>query len=138
MLRSIMDGINAGYDFVVMDNEAGMEHLSRRTTRDVDHLLLVSDASLRGMTAAESMLVLSKELEINVRNTYLVVNRVIGEMSPAIRAKAEAMGVPLLATVPYDSLLVEFDGQGRPLVELPEDALVSRAVEGIARQLLGR
>ncbi len=48
MLRSIMDGINAGYDYVVMDNEAGMEHLSRRTTRDVDHLLLVSDASLRG------------------------------------------------------------------------------------------
>jgi CO dehydrogenase nickel-insertion accessory protein CooC1 len=59
-------------------------------------------------------------------------------MSPAIRVKAEAMGVPLLATVPYDPLLVEFDGQGRPLVELPEDALVSKAVEGIARQLLSR
>jgi CO dehydrogenase maturation factor len=138
MLRSIMDGINAGYDFVVMDNEAGMEHLSRRTTRDVDHLLLVSDASMRGMTAAESMLVLSKELEINVRNTYLLVNRVIGEMSPAIRAKAEAMGVPLLAAVPYDPLLVEFDGQGRPLVELPDDALVSRAVEGIAQGLFAK
>ena len=55
MLRSIIDGINAGYDFVVMDNEAGMEHLSRRTTRDVDHLLLVSDASQRGMAAAEAM-----------------------------------------------------------------------------------
>ena len=67
MLRSIIDGINAGYDFVVMDNEAGMEHLSRRTTRDVDHLLLVSDASQRGMAAAEAMLSLSKELEINVR-----------------------------------------------------------------------
>jgi len=52
MLRSIMDGINAGYDYVIMDNEAGMEHLSRRTTRDVDHLLLVSDASLRGLVAA--------------------------------------------------------------------------------------
>jgi CO dehydrogenase maturation factor len=137
MLRSIMDGINAGYDYVVMDNEAGMEHLSRRTTRDVDHLLLVSDASLRGMTAAESMLTLSKELEINVRNTYLVVNRIIGDMSPAIRAKAEAMAVPLLAAVPYDPLLVEFDGQGRPLVELPDDASVSRAVAGMAEKLVG-
>ena len=126
MLRSIMDGINAGYDYVVMDNEAGMEHLSRRTTRDVDHLLLVSDASLRGMAAAEAMLALSKELEINVRNTYLVVNRVIGEMTPAIRAKAEAMGVPLLAAVPYDPQLVEFDGAGRPLVELPADAVGER------------
>ena len=138
MLRSIMDGINAGYDFVVMDNEAGMEHLSRRTTRDVNHLLLISDASLRGMAAAEAMLTLSKELEINVRNTYLVVNRVIGEMPPAIRAKAEAMGIPLLAAVPYDPQLVEFDAAGRPLVELPADALVSVAVEGIAERLLSR
>ncbi|MCX6027938.1 MAG: AAA family ATPase [Chloroflexi bacterium] len=136
MLRSIMDGINAGYDYVVMDNEAGMEHLSRRTTRDVDHLLLVSDASLRGMAAAEAMLDLSKELEINVRHTYLVVNRVLGELPPAIRAKADGMGVPLLAAVPYDPQLVEFDSQGRPLVELPADAAVSRAVVGIAERLL--
>lgn len=136
MLRSIMDGINAGYDYVVMDNEAGMEHLSRRTTRDLDHLLLVSDASLRGMAAAEAMLALSRELEISIRNTYLVVNRVIGEMPPAIRAKAEAMGVPLLAAVPYDPQLVEFDGAGRPLVELPPDAAVSLAVAEIAEKLL--
>jgi CO dehydrogenase maturation factor len=121
-----------------MDNEAGMEHLSRRTTRDVDHLLLVSDASLRGMAAAESMLELSKELEINVRHTYLVVNRVLGELPPAIRAKADGMDVPLLAAVPYDPQLVEFDSQGRPLVELPADALVSRAVNGIAERLLER
>jgi CO dehydrogenase maturation factor len=136
ILRSIMDGINAGYDYVVMDNEAGMEHLSRRTTRDVDHLLLVSDASLRGMAAAEAMLELSKELEINVRHTCLVVNRVLGELPPTIRAKAEGMGVPLLAAVPYDPQLVEFDSQGLPLVELPADALVSRAVNGIAERLL--
>ena len=96
----------------------------------------MSDASLRGMTAAEAMLELSKELEINVRNTYLVINRVIGEMTPAIRAKADGMGVPLLAAVPYDPQLVEFDGAGRPLVELPADALVSVAVEGIASKLL--
>ncbi len=136
MLRNIMDGINAGYDYVIMDNEAGMEHLSRRTTRDVDHLLLVSDASLRGMAAAESMLELSKELEINVHNTYLVINRITGEMTPAIRAKAAGMGIPLLATIPYDPQLVEFDGEGRPLVELPDDAAVSKAVAGIAERLL--
>ena len=90
MLRDIMDGINRGYDWVVMDNEAGMEHLSRRTTRDVDHLLLVSDASVRGMVAAEAMLGLSKDLEINVRNTYLIVNRVQGEMSPACARRRRA------------------------------------------------
>ena len=136
MLRSIMDGINAGYDYVVMDNEAGMEHLSRRTTRDVDHLLLVSDASMRGLVAAEAMIALSKELEINIRNKYLVVNRVQGALSPALQAKASEIGVPLLATLPYDELLVEFDGSGRPLAELPTDAPMSRAVAGIAETLL--
>lgn len=138
MLRSIMDGINAGYDYVVMDNEAGMEHLSRRTTRDVDHLLLVSDGSLRGLAAAEAMVGLSKELEINVRNTYLVINRVMGDLPAALRAKAEALGAPLLAVLPYDPLLVEFDSQGRPLVELPPDAAISRAVAEMAQQLLAR
>jgi CO dehydrogenase maturation factor len=61
---------------------------------------------------------------------------VIGSLPDALQAKIEQIGIPLLATVPYDSQLVEFDGSGRPLVELPEDAPVSRAVDGIARQLL--
>jgi CO dehydrogenase maturation factor len=137
MLRNVMDAISGGYDYVIMDNEAGMEHLSRRTTRDVDHLLLVSDASLRGLVAAEAMVALTGELEINVRNSYLVVNRVIGPLPEALQAKVEQIGIPLLAAVPYDAQLVEFDGSGRPLVELPSDAPVSRAVEGIARHLLG-
>jgi CO dehydrogenase maturation factor len=137
MLRNIIDGINAGYDFVVMDNEAGMEHLSRRTTRDVDHLLLVSDASLRGMAAAEAMVALSKDLEINVRNTHLVINRVIGDLPEMLRERADHMGPSLLATLPYDPLLVEFDAQGRPLVELPDDAPMSRAVADMARRLVG-
>jgi CO dehydrogenase nickel-insertion accessory protein CooC1 len=59
-------------------------------------------------------------------------------MTPAIRAKADGMGVPLLAAVPYDPQLVEFDGAGRPLVDLPADALVSVAVEEIAEKLLSR
>lgn len=137
MLRSIMDGINGGYDWVVMDNEAGMEHLSRRTTRDVDHLLLVSDASMRGMVAAEAMVELSKELEIRVRNSHLIINRVQGELTLALRAKAEGMGVPLLATLPYDPLITEFDSHGRPLVELPADAAISRAVAEVAEKLVG-
>jgi len=135
MLRTIVDGICKTYDYVVMDNEAGMEHLSRRTTRDVDHLVLVSDASLRGLVAAEAMLSLSHELDINVRQRYLVVNRVMGEMPAAFQSRIEQMGLPLLATMPYDEQLVEFDGDGRPLVELPPDAPISRSIDSLARQL---
>jgi len=137
LLRNIVDGICKAYDYVIMDNEAGMEHLSRRTTRDVDHLLLVTDASLRGLAAAEAMLGLSQELEIHVRKTYLVVNRVVGELPATWNDKINQMGVPLLAKIPYDPQLVEFDSNGRPLVELSSDALISQSVEQIARQLLG-
>lgn len=138
MLRTIIDRICKAYDVVVMDNEAGMEHLSRRTTRDVDHLILVSDASLRGLAAAEAMYALSKELEINVRQTYLVINRVTGDLPTAWRERIERLNVPVLAQIPYDPQLVEFDGNGRPLVELPNDSPVSRAVEQVARALLDK
>lgn len=137
MLRNIIDGINQGYDWVIMDNEAGMEHLSRRTTKDVDHLLLISDASMRGMVAAQAMVALSKELEINVRNAYLIVNRVQGDLTPELRAKANAMGVPMLAALPYDPLVAQYDSQGRALIELPADALLSRAVAEVANRLIG-
>ncbi len=136
MLRNIIDAICKTYDYVVMDNEAGMEHLSRRTTRDVDHLVLVSDASLRGLIAAQAMLALARELEIHVGKTYLVVNRVVGDLPSAFRDKIAALDVPLLAIVPYDAQLAEFDASGRPLAELPNDAPISQAVETIAQRLL--
>jgi CO dehydrogenase maturation factor len=135
MLRTIMDKICATYDYVVMDNEAGLEHLSRRTTRDVDHLLLISDGSLRGLVAAGEALALSKTLNIHMRNTYLVVNRVRGDLPEACRARIDQMGVPLLAVAPYDEQLVEFDGNGQPLAGLPRDAPIRQAVERVAGQL---
>ncbi len=138
MLRTIMDKICATYAFVVMDNEAGMEHLSRRTTRDVDHLLLVSDGSLRGLVAAGEALALSKTLNVHIRNTYLVVNRAVKALSAAFETKIAEMGVPLLAVAPYDPSLVEFDGDGRPLVELPREAPISQAVAHVATALLSR
>jgi CO dehydrogenase maturation factor len=138
MLRTIMDKICATYDFVVMDNEAGLEHLSRRTTRDVDHLLLISDGSYRGLVAAGEALALSKTLNIHIRNTYLIVNRVVGELPAAFHTKIAEMGIPLLAVAPYDAQLVEFDGNGRPLVQLPPELAISQVVGQVAKQLLSR
>jgi len=137
MLRTIMDKICATYDYVVMDNEAGLEHLSRRTTRDVDHLLLISDGSLRGLVAAGEALALSKTLNIRIRHTYLVVNRTRGDLPEAFRARIDQMGVPLLAVAPYDEQLAEFDGNGQPLADLPREALIRKVVEQVAGQLLG-
>ena len=136
MLRVIVDRLEKQYDYVVIDNEAGMEHLSRRTTRDVDILLLVTDPTQRGLIAAQHMRDMVPELEIGVGHVYLVINRLRGEIpAPLARAVAQA-GLELLGTLPDDPEMAEFEFTGRPLVELPAETPVYQAVSEIARGLL--
>jgi CO dehydrogenase maturation factor len=136
MLRSIMDSINNGYDYVVMDNEAGMEHLSRRTTRDVQHLLIVSDPTLRGIVAAERISSLRHELNINIENTYLIINRLSGALPPALQAKVDSLDIPLLGIVPVDESITEFEFTGRPLIELSDSAPIYQFVSQMMQTIL--
>lgn len=134
MLRVILDRIAANYDYVVVDNEAGMEHLSRRTTRDVGVLLLVTDPTQRGLIAAQRMREMVPELDIGVGQVYLVVNRLRGEMPEPLAQAIERTGLELLRTVPEDAAMAEFEFTGRPLVELPAETAVYRAVREIAER----
>lgn len=136
MLRQIIDGLGRQYDFVVMDNEAGMEHLSRRTTRDVDVLLLVTDPTVRGVKAAAGMAKIADELDVNVGRLLLVVNRVLGEMPAALRQELDDLGVEVSAEIPADPRVNEFDAVGRPLFDLEDDSPAVQAVEALAGQLL--
>lgn len=136
MLRVIVDRIGKQYDYMVIDNEAGMEHLSRRTTRDVGVLLLVTDPTQRGIVTARRMAEMVPGLEIGVGHTYLIVNRLRGEM-PAPLAEAVAQtGLELIGTVPEDPAMAEFEFTGRPLVELPAETDVYRAVREIAKSVM--
>jgi CO dehydrogenase maturation factor len=132
MLRQCVDRLSNSYDFVMIDNEAGLEHLSRRTTQSVDLLLVVSDLSLRGLSAAARVVELTRELKTKVGRTYLVLNRANGELPSAVVAAAEKVGVPLAGVLPDDKLVAEYDAEGRPLVELPAGSATYRAVESIA------
>jgi CO dehydrogenase maturation factor len=133
MLRQIVDGLSEHYDYIVIDNEAGMEHLSRRTTRDVDLLLIVTDPTVRGIKAAEGILALAGELDINIRRTALVVNRVVGnELPQPLLDAIEQMDVELAGVVPADPNVNEFDAWGRPLVELRSDSPIVVSVGRIA------
>lgn len=136
MLRVIVDRLGKQYDYVVIDNEAGMEHLSRRTTRDVDVLLLVTDPTQRGLATARAMRDMVPGLEIGVGRTYLLVNRLRGEMPPPLAAAVREMGLDLIGTVPEDLAMAEFEFTGRPLVELPADTVVVQAVSKIAEKIL--
>jgi CO dehydrogenase maturation factor len=137
MMRVIMDRMAENYDYVVMDNEAGMEHISRRTTRDVDHLILVTDPSQRGVIAAKRIVEMVPGLEVNIRHMHLVVNRVVGaEMAPALAAAVREIDVELVGTIPNDLLMSEFEFSGRPLVQLPDDSPVVQGVFKIADKIL--
>jgi CO dehydrogenase maturation factor len=136
MLRVIIDRMGKQYDYVVIDNEAGMEHLSRRTTRDVDVLLLVTDPTQRGLVTAQRMAEMVPELEIGVGHTHLIVNRLPGEMPEPMAEAIEKTGLTLIGTVPNDPAMAEFEFTGRPLVELPADTAVYQAVSDIARRVL--
>jgi CO dehydrogenase maturation factor len=121
-LREVVDGLSKHYAFVVIDNEAGMEHLSRRTTRDVQHLLIVSDPTPRGLVAAKRIADLSRDLDIKIERSHLIINRVRGQPETELRRRAEDVGVPLLGLVQEDGSLAEHEFSGQPLVELPEDS----------------
>ena len=135
MLRVIVDRLGKQYDYVVIDNEAGMEHLSRRTTRDVDVLLLVTDPTQRGLIAARHMAQMVPELEIGVGRVYLIVNRLRDGMPAALAEAIEGSGLELLGTVPDDPAMAEFEFTGRPLVELPPETVVYQAVREIAKRV---
>lgn len=135
-LREVVDSMSKNYRYVVIDNEAGMEHLSRRTTRDVQHLLIVTDPTLRGLVAAERIAELSKELDIRVENAYLIVNRLTGDMPLPLQETIDKMGIPLLGVVPADEQLAAFEFSGRPLVELGEESDVYQSVAGMIGLIL--
>jgi len=136
-LREVVDSISKNYRYVVIDNEAGMEHLSRRTTRDVDVLLIVSDPTQRGIVAAERIAAFRHDLDINIKATYLILNNLSTATIPApLQARIDQMDIPLLGTVPSDSELVEFEFSGRPLVELGDDSPVYQAVATMIQQIV--
>ena len=113
-----------------------MEHLSRRTTRDVDFLLIVTDPTVRGVKAAEGIVKLASDLQINVGRAMLVVNRVDGELPPALRQTLDGLNAELAGVIPADPRVGEFDAVGRPLVELGADSPAAQAIEALAEKLL--
>ena len=138
ILRESVDRISDHYEYVVIDNEAGLEHLSRRTTRDVDLLLIVSDPSLRGIVAAGRVAEVVDELKTKVGAAYLIVNRVNGDELPALLMDAiKERKLELAGLIPADPAVNELDALGEPIVKLPADAASRRSLEAILASVNG-
>jgi CO dehydrogenase maturation factor len=121
LLRKYMDKVGDSYPYVIIDNEAGMEHLSRRTTNNVDLLLLVCEPTLIGIVTVHRILKLSSELPIIIKNKAVVLNRVTGDgLSPTIKSKLDEFGMDIAASIGYDQELYDAATNGHSLLEISE------------------
>lgn len=135
LLRDHLDRLMGSYPYVVMDNEAGMEHISRRTTRDVDLLFIVSDPTLAGLRAARRIQALIASLNLTIRQTALVINRT-SELPPAVADLVAAWDLQVAGTVPLDPAVAAAELEGRPAVDLPDDAPAARRVSDILSTMM--
>lgn len=135
-LREVIDALSKNYRYIVIDNEAGMEHLSRRTTRDVQHLFIVTDPSHRGIVAAERIASFRNELDINIENAYLILNRVHEPPEGPLLDRIRSLDIPLAATIPSDPDLSRLEYAGEPLINLPETSQTYRSVAELMGHIL--
>ncbi|MEF9991211.1 MAG: carbon monoxide dehydrogenase accessory protein CooC [Romboutsia sp.] len=136
IMREQVNKISGQYKYLVIDNEAGMEHLSRKTTKHVDSLLLVSDCSRRSIQAVARIRDLAIELNLSVSRTYLIVNKVPnGILNDGVKEEIKKHKLDLIGVVPLDEMIYEYDSSGIPLVDLPEDSKSKVAIKEIIDRL---
>jgi CO dehydrogenase maturation factor len=117
LLRSIIDRVTKSYDLVVMDNAAGMEHISRRTAGGIDRLVLVSDYSIQGLRSAKKIYDLAKSLGIRIGSAWLVINKVTGGIA-AIKDETENVALALAGTIFYEDAVAEWSVSGKSIFNL--------------------
>jgi CO dehydrogenase maturation factor len=136
ILHRFMEELSKDYKYLVVDNEAGMEHLSRRTSGKVDLLFLVTDYSLRGLRAVKRIHGLLGELKLTVGKMGIVVTRAPETLNQAFLAEVDEMAVPVWGTVPDDENLRTFDMERKSLMELNEASPSVKAIEKIMEKVL--
>jgi CO dehydrogenase maturation factor len=122
LLRDILATVARNYEFMVIDNGAGMEHLSRRTTQNIDYLIMVSDPIVRGIKAAGKISRLVKDLETRVNKKYLALSRVNGPIHPSVMECIKEEGLQLIGTIPEDNTLLASDLQGKAIWPVIKDS----------------
>ncbi len=137
VLRDVLERLAGNYRHVILDSEAGLEHISRRTLFSLDLLMLVSDASVRGVRTAARISALADEVALPARSRGLVINRVPGGNLPeAVRAEAAVTGLPLLKIIPYDESVAAMDGGGSAVNAVPAGAPARAAAESLIQEFL--
>jgi CO dehydrogenase maturation factor len=135
IIKKYTDKLSAAYPYVIIDNEAGMEHLSRRTTHKVNLLLIVSDPTVRGIQTGIRINRLVDELQLEIDKRVLVINRVDNNEGEGLENLAEEAGLHVAGTVPRDDEIARIDLQGKPVFRLPESSEAVKAIFDIFDRL---
>jgi CO dehydrogenase maturation factor len=136
ILRKFADTLSGNYPYMVMDNEAGMEHLSRRTTQNVDELLLVSDHSVKGVRTLARIRELVDELKLEVRRQSVLINLVPDGLDPMVAEELKRLKIEPTAIIPLDDEVYQYDIKLKPLLELPDSSRAVQAVNNLMNNLL--
>jgi CO dehydrogenase maturation factor len=136
ILRSYVDTLADNYDFIVIDNEAGMEHLSRRTTKAMDALFVVSDPSKIGVETASRIKDLAKDMELKIGKHILILNRVVDDLPDSLQDDISKSGFDLVFILPNDNTIGRFNMEGKDMLSLPLDSEVAKEVARIMDQVL--
>ena len=138
LLRKSLDELTGSYQAVVLDNEAGMEHLSRRTTNDMDFLVAVTNPAMPAVRAARRILELSRELPVRIRHRALLVNRVGPDgLPPAIEEQSAALEAERLPDIPQDDEVGRAGAMGEDVFSLPDTCPALLAVDRVLDTLYG-
>ena len=133
-LRGIIEKLINSYDSIIIDNEAGMEHLSRRTTRKADSVVIVSDFSAVGLRAAGRILELVKELELDVKNKFLIVNRAKKDLK-LLRKEIDSLKIELIGVILEDKELLKLSVADKPVTALKNNSIILKEIDRIGSRL---
>lgn len=136
LVQTQIQKLQSHYPYVVVDNEAGMEHISRGLLPSMETAILVSDCSRRGVQAAGRIAALMVELDFKPKTVGLIVNRAPeGKLDKGTMEEINKQGLHLLGVVPHDPNVYQYDCDGKPIVRLPKDSPVRSALHDIAQKL---
>jgi len=135
LLTRIIDTLSKNYDLTIMDMAAGLEHLSRRTDRDVDIMIVVTDPSLMGLRTAKRIKELAKEVHIHFKKMYLIGNRFPAEMEETLENEAKKIDIELAGVVPHDDDIFKYNLTGKPLLNLSQESPALHSLKDILTRI---
>jgi len=136
IIRLIVDTLTKNYDYTIIDCEAGLEHLSRRTTRDVDVMLVVLDTTLKSIKTALRLRKIAAEIDVDVKKLINIANKIPEGAEEKIIAEAKKYDLEIEEIIPFDPLIQEYDFKGMPIMDLPDDAPSVVSVRRIVKKIM--